>query len=425
MRLRIIFYFIISSLSLNSQDDHFRCSHNENVIDKEYVKDFIKKFNLKKSGGQTEFSLPVEMYNAPDGFFESYSVSAYFDTDTTSSYSDFDCGNRSKNDHRGVDFYSFPFCWLLYELDAYVAVCAADGIIFNKIDGNYDQNCSPEGNWNAVWVMHDDGSMTWYGHLKEGSLTSIEPGHRVDRGDYLGVIGSSGLSNGPHLHFQCFDSNLNLVDPFFGECNYFDTQSTYWLSQKEYRSPKMAALLTHKRKPRFGCPAENEYAFLKDTFYLGQSIWIGSYFIDYINKDDLKLQVLDPNGQVHKEFTLSSEFEYDNSHVEFEEFILYNEDIPGEWTLRCNYYGVVYEKKFVFVNEKTINVFPNPSQDLIEISGLDLDAVDYQIFSQDGKLVSRGIVKMNRVDLSNFPSGVYLLSINHPEMQFLNRVIKL
>jgi hypothetical protein len=48
-----------------------------------------------------------------------------------------------------------------------------------------------------------------YAHLKNGSV-SVRPGDLVRSGDQLGVVGNSGSSLQPHLHFQV----MNTPDPF-------------------------------------------------------------------------------------------------------------------------------------------------------------------------------------------------------------------
>ncbi len=53
---------------------------------------------------------------------------------------------------------------------------------------------------NYVRLLHDDGTMAVYAHLKRGSLR-VRPGQRVQRGQRLGSSGNSGYSTGPHLHF--------------------------------------------------------------------------------------------------------------------------------------------------------------------------------------------------------------------------------
>src|SRR5215510_13083944 len=101
--------------------------------------------------------------------------------------------------------------------DQVAAVAAADGIILAKDDGNYDRSCSLTGAaWNAVYVQHADGSVAWYGHLKNGSLTTKAPGALVVQGEFLGIVGSSGNSTGPHLHFEVYDAANHLIDPWGG-----------------------------------------------------------------------------------------------------------------------------------------------------------------------------------------------------------------
>ena len=53
---------------------------------------------------------------------------------------------------------------------------------------------------NFVRVLHDDGTMALYAHLKrDGALAGV--GQRVRRGDRIGISGNTGYSSGPHLHF--------------------------------------------------------------------------------------------------------------------------------------------------------------------------------------------------------------------------------
>ncbi|MDU1213040.1 peptidoglycan DD-metalloendopeptidase family protein [Finegoldia magna] len=52
---------------------------------------------------------------------------------------------------------------------------------------------------NLVKVQHDNGALTYYGHLS-GYNCSV--GQRVKRGQLIAYIGSTGYSTGPHLHFE-------------------------------------------------------------------------------------------------------------------------------------------------------------------------------------------------------------------------------
>lgn len=50
-----------------------------------------------------------------------------------------------------------------------------------------------------VALNHGDGVQTLYGHM---SRLNVVIGQRVQRGDIIGYVGSTGLSTGPHLHYE-------------------------------------------------------------------------------------------------------------------------------------------------------------------------------------------------------------------------------
>jgi murein DD-endopeptidase MepM/ murein hydrolase activator NlpD len=53
---------------------------------------------------------------------------------------------------------------------------------------------------NVVRILHDDGTMSLYGHLNWNSIRVV-PGQKIDRGEYIADSGNTGFSTGPHLHF--------------------------------------------------------------------------------------------------------------------------------------------------------------------------------------------------------------------------------
>ncbi len=69
---------------------------------------------------------------------------------------------------------------------------AQEGIV---IKAGWDGN----GYGNMVVVQHDNSVTTVYAHM---SQVSISVGDFVFAGDVLGLVGSTGLSTGPHLHFE-------------------------------------------------------------------------------------------------------------------------------------------------------------------------------------------------------------------------------
>jgi murein DD-endopeptidase MepM/ murein hydrolase activator NlpD len=58
---------------------------------------------------------------------------------------------------------------------------------------------------NYVVIDHGDGEFSQYAHLKPGSV-KVAAGQVVKTGDQIGLLGSTGNSTEPHLHFQVCDA---------------------------------------------------------------------------------------------------------------------------------------------------------------------------------------------------------------------------
>lgn len=57
---------------------------------------------------------------------------------------------------------------------------------------------------NQIMVRLDSGEFALYAHFQPGSVR-VQPGDRVATGDILGLLGNTGNSDAPHLHFQLSD----------------------------------------------------------------------------------------------------------------------------------------------------------------------------------------------------------------------------
>jgi murein DD-endopeptidase MepM/ murein hydrolase activator NlpD len=51
----------------------------------------------------------------------------------------------------------------------------------------------------AVYIQHQNGDVTVYGHMEE---ILVQPGQVVRAGDTIALLGNRGQSTGPHLHFE-------------------------------------------------------------------------------------------------------------------------------------------------------------------------------------------------------------------------------
>lgn len=64
---------------------------------------------------------------------------------------------------------------------------------------------------NYVRIRHANGYHTAYGHMSR-IAAGVEAGTKVRQGQVIGYVGSTGLSSGPHLHFEVL-VNSRFVDP--------------------------------------------------------------------------------------------------------------------------------------------------------------------------------------------------------------------
>jgi murein DD-endopeptidase MepM/ murein hydrolase activator NlpD len=66
-------------------------------------------------------------------------------------------------------------------------------------DGKVEFAGRMNGYGNVVGIDHGNGNSTLYAHL---SRIDVQNGQRVERGQRIGAVGSTGWATGPHLHFE-------------------------------------------------------------------------------------------------------------------------------------------------------------------------------------------------------------------------------
>lgn len=268
---------------------------------------------------------------------------------------DYACGERTYDlgdgyNHQGTDFFTWPFGWHKMVYDQVEVVAAAPGMIIGRSDGNFDRSCSFSSSspWNAVYVRHDDGSVAWYGHLKKNSLTAKGIGARVVAGEYLGVVGSSGISTGPHLHFELYDAQGRLVDPFGGDCNALNSTS-WWRAQRAYYDSGVNAVYTHSDLPRFiSCPdtGETEQQNLRSAFQPGESFYLIAYYRDQLAGQPSEWRILQPDGNVWQSWSAASNVPHYAASYAWRRLRLPQQAMPGSWTWELAFEGETYTGTF-------------------------------------------------------------------------------
>lgn len=93
-----------------------------------------------------------------------------------------------------------PFGGRMYEFHAGLDIDGERGDeVFAPAIGTVTEAGWKGGYGQMIEIDHGNGLLTRYGHL---SKIDVEVGQPITRGQHLGLIGSTGRSTGPHLHFE-------------------------------------------------------------------------------------------------------------------------------------------------------------------------------------------------------------------------------
>lgn len=366
-----------------------------------------------------DFYWPLEVDASLD-WNNYYGISNYVDQDPSSGTLDHNCGGITYNGHAGTDYFTWPFPHYLKQNNLVSVIAAAPGTIVQKLDGNADEQCDLNSSltWNAVYVMHSDGSIAWYGHLKEGSLTSKTIGESVTAGEYLGVVASSGFSSGPHLHFEIHDTNNNIIDPYSGTCNSLNAES-WWATQPIYQEMQLNLHATHDQAPVQGCPSSNEEMHLTDHFDYQDVVYLGAYYKDQFANVPITYSVRDPLGTIQTSWVHQSTVNYTASWWWWT-IQMPNFGSAGEWTFEVEFNGQFHSHSF-FLDDLASgleehgdlewSLTPNPVVDELNIkSNEKIERV--MIHDVSGRLcLDEQGSRKTMVNVTNLEDGLYVCTV--------------
>jgi murein DD-endopeptidase MepM/ murein hydrolase activator NlpD len=296
------------------------------------------------------YNFPLRMApGLPD--YAGFRVSAFADHNPASGQVlDYNGGTRTYDSHRGTDYALSPFSWNKVDAGEAQVVAAADGTIINKANVDpTDHNCNVSSNdpWNYVALLHADGRLTIYGHMRYNSLTSKGVGATVVQGEYLGTAASSGNSSGPHLHFEVrygSFSTAEWMDPYAGPNS---QPGSLWANQRPYYDSAINKLSTHSSPPSTPNPCQPSITNLQDSFTSLSNIYLYAYYRDYQGTLSTQLKIYRPDASVYKswQYTPGSpafSSEWKNGWVEN----LPANEPAGTWRFEATYNGHVYETPF-------------------------------------------------------------------------------
>ena len=99
-------------------------------------------------------------------------------------------------------------------------LAVADGVVSSIHDGMPENIPGPTSRAVPMTVLNTGGNFVnlnlgggrfaHYAHLQPGSIR-VKPGDRIRRGQVLGLVGNSGNSAAPHLHFHVGDADSGLA----------------------------------------------------------------------------------------------------------------------------------------------------------------------------------------------------------------------
>ena len=416
------------------------------------VNDNLKRLSLNKVANRntltTSLIWPLRLAS---GFTQCqfHFIGAYVDQNTaTTTIQDYDCGTNTYDGHHGTDIAIWPYS--LYKMDnnQVEVIAAASGTIIQKADGNFDRNCGSNSlTANSIIIQHADGTYALYWHMKNGSVTTKAVGQTVVAGEKLGVVGSSGSSSGPHLHFEIWSGSTNTTykDPFSGTCNLLNANS-WWASQRPHSEPAIMKTSVHPTDitlatcPNSDVPNESN-AFIVPFQGPGLAPGYAKFYVFWREipaSSTLTMRILNPNGTTFNTWNYTVPTYNKISYYGFSKLL---PTIDGAYTFDASYNGVACSYSFTIAhalgisnasNADNFKVYPNPTNGnfLVTAAGIDNENYTFTLTNSIGQIVQTEKVNIenNKLEksfsLTSLSEGIYFLVIEDAKSKTVKKIIK-
>jgi murein DD-endopeptidase MepM/ murein hydrolase activator NlpD len=263
-------------------------------------------FNVVTATPPVKFTWPQAEVPFKDQF-----LFHYLDLDPTSGTRDWAGGLSTYDGHQGIDTYSTNNA----KMDIGIPIlAAAPGTVIAVEDGNYDRNrgtignVTPGGRSNYVIIDHGSGWRTQYHHLRRDSV-QVQVGDVVNRGDRIGLEGSSGDSTDSHLHLDV-NHNLLSVETFLDPSVYWQNPPPYVGSARYLVDSGVTNYNLLSPVDHFGERASDVEVFSQEP---GQTAYVWGAYSGLRANDTLQTIFKRPNGTTFATNTLTIPQDYSGS----------------------------------------------------------------------------------------------------------------
>ena len=380
---------------------------------------------------------------------EYHFIGAYVDQNNAiTAIQDYDCGSNTYDGHHGTDIAIWPYSFYKMDNSQIEVIAAAAGTIIQKNDGNFDRNCSSNSlTANSIIIQHADGTSALYWHMKNGSVTAKAVGQTVVAGEKLGVVGSSGSSSGPHLHFEIWSGNTNTTykDPFSGTCNLLNANS-WWVTQRPHAEPAIMKASVHPTDialascPTSDIPNESN-AFIVPFQGAGLSPGYAKFYFfwrDLPASAIITLKILNSNGSAFNSWNYTVPTSNKISYYGSSKLL---PTVDGTYIFEASYNGVACSYSFSIAHSlgilkgldaDTFKIYPNPTKDdfLITANGIENENYTFTLTNSTGQIITsqKVVIENNKLQktfsFANFSEGVYFMIIESPKSRTVRKIIK-
>src|SRR5687767_8250728 len=255
---------------------------------------------------------------------------------------DYTGGTYCYDGHNGWDWPVANFRQMDVGYDVYAA---AAGTVVEAHDGEFDRNDESGigASSNYVQIDHGGGWLTTYYHLRRDSV-AVSVGQVIPAGFKLGLVGSSGNSTGPHLHWGVYYQNRQ-VEPAVAAAENLNFAVPYPTT-----NPSIIDSGIYDSNPS---AADLKEGLDRQEYFLasgGQQVryWIRTGGVD--SNDDLSIDIFRPDGSLWNTLDIPNFGPYQSSTPEY--FWTLPTPAPaGTWDVRTYINGILEDTQTFIVQQ--------------------------------------------------------------------------